>query len=156
VPSFHELPRAVLVAISKLSGEGYRDVEGTELREELARLGHKPEAVALDNLMFRLRDDGFLTWYRRGGAFGAEAFTHIRLADRGRQEVESWPTPGGLSAADFEALIAIFSERAEDLGVPEAERSKIRAAGVALRDLGTNTGGAILGAWLQQQTGIGS
>ena len=85
------LARAVLVAISNLSGDRYRDVEGDELVAELRRQGHQPDLIAVRNLMERLRDDGYVTF---SAAFGiGPKPSLIRLADRGRQEVEGWPSP---------------------------------------------------------------
>ena len=89
---FQDLPRAVLVAISNLSGDRYRDVEGDELVAELRRQGHQPDPIAVRNLMERLRDDGYVTFSAAFG-IGPKALSLIRLADRGRHEVEGWPSP---------------------------------------------------------------
>lgn len=51
---FSGLPRAVLVAISNVSGETYREINGTELMAELARMGHEPKPEALSNLLNEL------------------------------------------------------------------------------------------------------
>jgi hypothetical protein len=70
MPTFQGLPRAVLHAISKASGESYRDVTGEELIAELKQLGYEPDDVTLYNLMFRLRDDGdYVSFSPSGGNF---------------------------------------------------------------------------------------
>lgn len=156
MPTFSGLPRAVLQAISNLSGEEYRDVNGSELIVELRRMGHDPSPPAFRNVMFALRDNGgYVDWYRSGGGDGYSEFDLIRLAEAGRQEVESWPRPGTVSAADVEALLALLEARADDPDVPEVERSKARGALTALRDLGTATAATVLGAWLERQAGLG-
>ena len=52
--SFDKPPRAVLFAIAVLSGDSYRDVDGTELIAYLERKGVSFEGAGLHNLMQRL------------------------------------------------------------------------------------------------------
>jgi hypothetical protein len=80
----------------------------------------------------------------------------IKLEYRGRQEVEGWPaTPGHPTDTDVEALIEVLARRSEDPAVSEPERSKAGEAAAALRDLGLNVGGQVLGAWLRHVAGVG-
>jgi DNA-binding PadR family transcriptional regulator len=95
-PQFQGLPRAVLVAISRATGESYEDINGRELIDELARMGHHPESTHLYNLMFRLRDDGGYVSFRAAMGQTAESLHFIRLAEAGRQEVEGWPRASGV------------------------------------------------------------
>ena len=148
VPQFQDLPRAVLVAISRASGDQFRDVEGDELVAELERMGHTPEPIALYNLMFRLRDDGFVD-FRSAMGMDPRGFNLIRLGERGRQEVDGWPTPGRISTADVEALISAFEQYADDPSRPEPERRKASAIASAGRDLSIDVAGSILTAWLR-------
>jgi hypothetical protein len=90
VLQFQGLPRAVLVAISHVSGDTYREIEGSELVAELARMGHEPDGPALVNLMFQLKDAGYMDFAAVGGMDPAN-LDLIRLGERGRQEVEGWP-----------------------------------------------------------------
>jgi hypothetical protein len=150
---FQDLPRAVLLAISNLSGDQYRDVEGDELVAELRRQGHEPDPIAVRNLMDRLSDDGYVTFSAAFG-IGPKALSLIRLADRGRQEVEGWPKPGAISAADVKALIRAFEEHSKDPDVPETERRKTDAIASAGRDLGVDVVGNVIASWLRS-IGIG-
>jgi hypothetical protein len=149
MPQFQGLPRAVLVAISSVSGETYREINGDELMAELARMGHKPEPEALSNLLFRLRDDGGYVWFEAVGGLDPRNLHLIRLGERGRQQVEGWPTPGGIAMADVEALIRAFEEHARNPDVPEPERRKARAVASYIRDLSVEVAGSILPAWLR-------
>jgi hypothetical protein len=149
MPEFQGLPRAVLVAISRASGESYKDIDGRELMAELASMGHEPEPTALRDLMFRLRDDGFVEMRASGFGAGPEGMALIRLGLRGRQEVEGWPTGVGPSPADIQALIAVLLEQADDPDVPEPQRGKLRAAGEALRDVGVEVTGNVVTTWLR-------
>jgi hypothetical protein len=148
VPAFQDLPRAILIAISTLSGDEHRDVDGEELLAELARMGHEPSNVALGNVMFALRDDGgYVSWSRGGDG----DFFLIRLRERGRQEVQGWPREAGVSAADVERLFSVLQARADDPDVPETERGRASAALGALRDLGVEVTGSVFSAWLKSQ-----
>lgn len=153
---FQGLPRAVLVAISEVSGEAYHDVDGPGLVPVLKNLGHEPDATTLRNLMDRLRDDGYVTFQ---GSFGGgdepgEGLFLIRLAERGRQEVEGWPRPGELSRADIEALIHAFEAVAVDPDTPEPQRKKANALAEAARDLGVDVAGNVVASWLRM-IGVG-
>lgn len=88
---FQDLSRAVLIAISTLSSDDYRDVDGAELIAELSRNGHDPDPVSLYNLLFRLRDDGGLITFNAEGD-GVKDWNLIRLSEAGRQKVEGWPS----------------------------------------------------------------
>jgi hypothetical protein len=149
VPQFQGLPRAVLVAISRVSGETYREINGNELMAELARMGHEPEPEALRNLLFHLKDDGSYVWFEAVGGLDPRNLELIRLGERGRQQVEGWPTPSGVSVADVEALIRAFEEHANDPDVPEPERRKAAAVASYVRDLSVEVAGSILPAWLR-------
>jgi hypothetical protein len=154
MPQFQGLPRAVLVAISTLSGDQYREVDGKELRAELARNGYDPDSVGLYNLMFRLRDDGGYVEFHGAGFGDIEACDLIRLGEAGRQEVEGWPRSGEMAGADVEALLQAFEERANDQDSPEAERDKASRAATALRDVGVEVTGNVIASWLRA-LGIG-
>jgi DNA-binding PadR family transcriptional regulator len=153
MPQFSGLPRAVLVAISNVSGETYREINGTELMAELARMGHEPEPEALSNLLNELKDAGFV-WFEAVGGLDPRRLDLIRLAEGGRQEVEAWPKPGAVSAADVEALIRAFEDHADNPEVPEPERRTARAAASYVRDLSVDVAGSILSVWLRS-IGIG-
>lgn len=148
---FQGLPRAVLVAISRASGDMYRDIDGEELVRELAQAGHEPESIALYNLMFQLRDAGFLA-FSAGGGMDIENFGLIRLDTLGRQEVEGWPTSARVSAGDVEALIRAFEAHAQNPDAPSQDRQKAGQAASAARDLGVEVTGSIVASWLR---GIG-
>ena len=152
MPQFEDA-RAVLVAISNLSGDQYRAVAGHELVPELRRQGHQPDPIAVRNLMGLLSDDGYVT-FRAALGSGPEALSFIRLADRGRQEVEGWPKPGAISAADIEALIRAFEEHSKDPDVPEAERRNAGAIASAGSDLSVDVVGSVIASWLRS-IGIG-
>lgn len=153
MPQFQDLARPVLVAISDLAGDQYREVEGPELMAELERRGHEVEPIALLNLMSRLKEDSYVTFY---AAFGMDpkALNLIRLAERGRQEVENWPRPGALSAHDLEALFRAFEEQANDPDLSEADRSRARSIASAGRDLTVEVSGSVIASWLRS-IGIG-
>lgn len=151
MPTFQGLPRAVLQAISNVSGESYRDVDGTELVAELASLGFEPDHITLYNLMFRLRDNGGYLEFYAGGGMELTNMGLIRLCEPGRQEIEGWPvTPGAVSGADIETLLSVLEARSEDADVPEPERRKATAALGALRELGVQVTGEIVTAWLRR------
>jgi hypothetical protein len=138
----------VLVAISHVSGDTYREIEGSELVAELARMGYEPDGPALVNLMFQLKDAGYMDFAAVGGMDPAN-LDLIRLGERGRQEVEGWPRESGVSAADVEALIRAFEAHARDPDVPEPERDKARAVASAGRDLGIDVAGSVIASWLR-------
>jgi hypothetical protein len=152
MPQFQGLPRAVLVAISKVSGDTYREINGNELMAELARMGYEPAPEALNGLLTRLKDDGGFVWFESVSGLDPGRLDLIRLGERGRQEVEGWPKPGEVSTADVEALIGAFEERANDPDVPEPERRNAAAVVSYLRDLSVDVAGSIVSAWLR---GIG-
>ena len=155
MPTFQGLPRAVLQAISNVSGESYSDIDGSQLIDELGRLGFAPDDVALYNLMFRLRDDGGYLEFSAHGYGEPASMGLIRLAEPGRQEVEGWPvTPGAVSEADIATLLQVLQDRSEDSGVPEPERRKAMVALAALRDLGVQVTGEVVTAWLRH-LGVG-
>jgi hypothetical protein len=148
MPQFQGLPRAVLVAISRASGDAYREIDGEELVAELARMGHEPEGVGLYNLLFRLREGGFVEFAAASG-MDPRKIELIRLGVPGRQEVEGCPRESGVSAADVEALIRAFEAHARDPDVPEPERDKARAVASAGRDLGIDVAGSVIASWLR-------
>jgi hypothetical protein len=94
---------------------------------------------------FHVRGAGRETW----------SFARVRLTTAGRQEVERWPKAGA-SAADYEALLDAFMVRAEDASLPDEERGKLKAAGTALKSLGTGVGVAVLSEWAKRSTGLSS
>jgi hypothetical protein len=150
MPQFNDLPRAILLSVSTLSGESYRDLEDDELKAELARRGFEPDRSALVNVMHQLQDAGYLSC-----AFTGTGIALIRLEHAGRQEVESWPVmPGHPTTSDVEALLDTLLARSEDPQVPEPDRGKARAAAAALRDLGVSVTGEIIAAWLKH-LGVG-
>lgn len=152
MPEFSGLPRAIVLSISRLSGDEYRDVEGEELKAELSRRGFEPKRSTLVNVMHQLRNAGYLDCTFVGGNPGVDL---IRLEHRGRQEVEGWPILAGQPTAnDVEALLENLLARSEDPALPEPERGKARAAASALKDLGINVTGQIIGAWLKH-IGVG-
>ncbi len=146
MPVFSELARPILLAISNASGESYSFIEGDQLIAELKSLGHEPDDNTLRNLMRELKLAGYLDFYA-----GPTYLAHIRLEDRGRQEVQGWPTTAGVSSGDVEALLAVIQARSEDPALPEPERSKAGAVLAALRDLGTQVTSEVVAAWLRSQ-----
>lgn len=144
---FSGLPWAILLSISALSGDAYRDVDGEEVTAELERRGLSPDHSAFAGAMRALKDTGYVEAY-----FTADNSVHlIRLSHPGRQEVEGWPTtPGSISASDVQELVSVLLARADDVDVPETERSKARAAAGALKDLGVGVTGQVIFAWLKQ------
>jgi hypothetical protein len=152
--AFQGLPRAILVAISRASGESYRGVDGTELMAKLNEAGHEPSLVALHNVMDRLRDAGYIDFKAMWGGGDADALQFIRLELPGRQEVEGWPSGATIAAADVEALIQAFEAYAEDPDVPEARRGKAAEAARAARDLGVEVAGNVVASWLRS-IGVG-
>lgn len=116
---------------------------------ELARAGHQADPDSLYNLMFRLRDDGYLEFTATMGGGGAESLDLIRLGSLGRQEVQGWPRPTGVSEADAEALIRALEAYANNPEVPADERQKAGAAATAARDLGVEVAGGVIGSWLR-------
>jgi hypothetical protein len=146
MPQFADLPRSILLAISTLSGEEYRDVEGEELKEELAGRGYTPDDAVLVRAMHALRDSAFVD-----ATFGGGFSIHlIRLAPRGRQEVEGWPAePGAVSSSDVEELVSAFLARAEDPEVSAEDRGRLRAAADALRDVSVGVSIQVISTWLK-------
>lgn len=93
VESFDK-PQAVMLAIAELSGESYGDVTGPELIEALERRGVTFSGrTGLYNLMHRLKSSRLVEW-SGGGGMDVRAMGLIRLSDRGRQQIEGWPTDG--------------------------------------------------------------
>lgn len=111
MPRWSDLALPVL-AISNVSGDSYGEIEAPELLSELRRIGHDPNPIALYNLMFQLRDDGYIMEFSTSHDFDKWAL--IRLDSRGRQQVQGWPRQGQATESDFEALIAVLRERADD------------------------------------------
>jgi DNA-binding PadR family transcriptional regulator len=148
MPADFRRPRAVLYAISKLSGDSYMDVNGPALIAELDQDRVEIDEVGLYNLMHRLRDDGYISFHG-GAGMSAEKMALIRLDERGRQEIEGWPAvPGTLTAPDVEALIAVFDQRGDTSPDP-TESGKAKAVARGLRDLGVGVTGPMLVAWLK-------
>lgn len=142
---FGDLPLAILRSVSTASGENYKDVDEPELREELGRRGYEPSRGALINLMHQLQDAYFLDC-----TFTGSGIALIRLQEKGRQEGEGWPTtPGSVSAAEVEELLASLEERSEDPTLSEDEQSKARAVAGAVRDMGVSVTSSLLAAWLR-------
>ena len=151
MPEFSGLPRQILLSISSLSGEEYRDVEGEELRAELARRGFERSKATLVNVMHRLRNDGFVDCQFAG----AMSVDLIRLDSLGRQEVEAWPVvPGQPTGNDVQALVDALLAVSEDPNVPEPERSKARIAAGAVKDLTVGVMSGVLVSWLKS-IGVG-
>lgn len=151
MPEFSGLPRAILLSVSALSGDVYRDVSGEELTAELSRRGFEPKPrPELINLMHQLQDAGYLSC-----TFTGSGVEMIRLDHRGRQEVEGWPViPGQPSASDVQALVDALIARSEDPAIPEPERGKARAAAGAVKDLGVSVMAEVIVAWLKS-VGVG-
>jgi hypothetical protein len=150
MPSFQGLPRAILVAISNVSGESMGDIEGDELIAELAQMGYEPDPVALYNTLRALRDDGGFVSYHVAGGGPNSTYGLMRLELPGRQEVEGWPaSPGAPSSADIEELLRVLEARADDPSLPEPDRARSRAALVALRDLGVQVTAEVVAAWFK-------
>jgi DNA-binding PadR family transcriptional regulator len=152
MPGF-EFPRAVLMAISNLSGDTYRDVDGTELMPELERIGHERSPDAVRNLLDRLKEDHYVDFYAAMGG-SPDALSFIRLAEKGRQEVQGWPKASGISAADVEALLRAFETYANDPSTPEPERRKAGVIASTGRDLGVEVAGSVITSWLRS-LGVG-
>lgn len=148
---FSGLPRAILLSISALSGDTYRDVAGEELKTELTQRGFSPDDSALNGAMRALKAGGFVECHFTWG--DDIHLIHLDLA--GRQEVEGWPAvPGSVSASDVEAFVSALQARGDDADVPEAERGRARAAASALRDLSVDVTAQVFAAWLKQM-GVG-
>ena len=151
MPQFSDLARPILIAISTLSGDDYRDVDDSEIISELRQRGYEPSDAALERALQRLMNDGYITAYFRAGG----AATMIRLDANGRKEVEDWPAaPGTVSSGDVEQLVVALRSRADDVALPEADRNKARAAADAIKDLGVQVTAAVIGSWLKS-IGIG-
>ena len=144
---FEGLPKAILLAISKLSGDDYRDVDGDELLAELREVGQEPASdVAFLNVMRQLKNSAYIECSLTMGGVDL-----IRLDERGLQLVEGWPTPGAL---DIEPLLRMLDARSEDETLPEPERHKARAAVRALRDLGTPVLGEVIASFVKSLSGM--
>jgi hypothetical protein len=152
MPSFDDL-RPYLAAISDLSGPSYVVISGPELLAALRESGEVPEAEFMGRLRV-LKQGGMIDYNKRPPLGNAASYYRVQLTTQGRQQVERWPTSASMSAADFQALLAAFAERAEDETLPDDERGKIRAAMETLRALGTGVGVSVLSAWATQQTGL--
>ncbi len=151
VSRFSGLPRAILLSISMLSGDTYRDVDGAELNDELSRRGFSPDRATLYGAMQALEKAGYV----EASFAGAYSVDLIRLGHAGRQEVEGWPAvPGSLTATDVEQLVSVFEARGDDVDVPETERGRARAAAAALKDLGVSVTAELISTWLKHQ-GVG-
>jgi hypothetical protein len=147
------LPRAVLTCVSELSGDAYSDIGGEDLLAAINGRGFELTMAQLIRAMRELRSAGYVDCTFLGGMSGVEL---IKLEHRGRQEVEGWPaTPRHPTDTDVEALIEVLARRSEDPAVSEQDRSKAGEAAAALRDLGLNVGGQVLGAWLRHVAGVG-
>lgn len=145
MPEFGDLPLAILRSVSAVSGENYYDVHEPELREELNRRGYEPGHAALNGVMRQLTGAGYLECTFTGGEVAL-----IRLREKGRQEVEGWPTtPGSISAAEVKQLVASLEARAEDPTLDSDEQSKARAAAGALQQMGISVTSTLLAAWLR-------
>ena len=123
-------------------------LNSADLTTELSERGYDLKGRTLVNVMHQLKRAGYLDCTATGGDIAL-----VRLEQRGRQEVEGWPTSPG-SAADVQALLEILVERGQDLALPEPERSKARAAAGAFRELGVSVAAEVIGAWLKRQ-GVG-
>jgi|SRR5215211_1486429 len=153
MPQWPDLALPVLIAISNASGDEYRDVEGPELMAELERMGHHPTEMALYNLMFRLRDGGYIEMH--SSAYGDPSeMSSIRLDRLGRQQVEGWPRSGQVAESDFTALIEALRERAEDADQPEEVRSRYRTALASLSSLTNQVGMGLITAYVNQRAGL--
>jgi hypothetical protein len=148
--SFNEDVRPVLVAISNLTRDDFGSTDGDALVAELVRMGHpKPTFRVLRNLLFHLRDDGFVKFHIRGGS----EIIMVELDTYGRQEVEGWPAPGQVSTAALGALVAALTETANDESLPEEQRSKLREAAKAVGGFAVNVSAEVAGAWAAKMTG---
>lgn len=155
MPTFQGLPRAILNAVSELSGDAYRAVEGDELQARLAEKGYTPDVPTAVDVMFMLRDQGeYLTWNRRAGGTGAEVFYNIRLAREGLQEVQGWPKPGG--GTDLAPLLlALLDEEIEDDETPEPEKGRLRRLRQAAGGVGQGVLTDVLTKLFERQAGLG-
>lgn len=154
VPQWTGLPLAVLTAISNASGESYALIEGAEFLAELRRLGHDPDPVHLLNLMDEMRGSRYIDFSASPGNEIEEAVSGLRLQERGRQQVEGWPRSSEATEADFQALLAVLEDRAEDTEQPEAERDNYRAALGGLSRLTNAVGVSVVTAWVNRRIGL--
>jgi hypothetical protein len=115
---------------------------------ELKRAGHDVDSETFYNVMFRLRDGGFLE-FSAGGGMDPRVFGLVRLQPRGREQVEGWPTAGAVGPAEAEALLRAFETFASDPAAPEPQRRKAAQVAEAGRDLGVEVAGNVLAAWLR-------
>jgi hypothetical protein len=151
VPQYNDLARPTLLAISKLSGDQYRDTYSEEILAELRERGYDPTEDAFDNLIRRLADDHYIAAY----FMASGRAVNVHLDTNGRKEVEGWPAvPGSVSAEDAERLVAVLQARAEDPALPDTERSKARAAADAVKDLGVQVTATVISGWLKS-VGVG-
>jgi DNA-binding PadR family transcriptional regulator len=77
-----KLERSVLVAIDRLTRDDYSDAEGEDIAMELARMGCDPGSAALYNVVWRLRDEGYVDARFAGGM----TIAFVRLTEYGRDQ----------------------------------------------------------------------
>jgi hypothetical protein len=137
----------VLQAISRLSGPSNDDVEGEDLAREL---GRDANDMWLYNLLTRDLKDVYVTMILTGGMSPPSM---MRLTIEGRQHVERWPSPGAVSNAQAELLLAALDARIAET-TDEDERGRLGRLRDSAGSVGVDVLSGVISAWLGRVSGI--
>jgi len=112
----------VIAAVWRAGSKDYRDIDGSELLDELKRQGASIEDGRLARLMRALRDGGVLEMYVGGGGM-VTSIHNIRLSPLGRARASDLPEAGGRAGLEpeQEQLLVEMVEAAN--GVPRNEQT---------------------------------
>jgi hypothetical protein len=91
----------VIAAVWRAGSKEYRDIDGSELLDDLKRQGASIEDGRLARLMRVLRDEGLLEMYVGGGGMVANIH-NIRLSPLGRAQASDLPEAGGRTGLEPE------------------------------------------------------
>jgi hypothetical protein len=112
--------RSVLVAIWEAGASEHRDTEGGAVVAKLTNAGAALDDRTLYELMFELKDGGWITFYA-DGSHSVAGMVLIRLTEAARQELVDWPeTDGAALEPDQEQLLTELVEASRE--VPRHEQ----------------------------------
>jgi predicted nucleotide-binding protein len=88
------LEQSVLLAIRRLTADTYQPTDGQAVADELERQGCRPEDdMALNHLLRRLKDDGYISPKAYFGSEGLKAIVSVDLTVQGRETADQNDQP---------------------------------------------------------------
>jgi DNA-binding PadR family transcriptional regulator len=115
-----------------------------------AALGRDPNDERIGDVLEQLHKAGYIE-----GKFvmNTSVPIFIRPTEKGLQQTQGWPEPGG-AAADARLLLKLLDERIGDADTPEEERTRLQKLRASAGEVGESVLGQVMAAYLKHYIGV--